>query len=163
MYGDFLVPNNTNVNNAITTGTGAKWELFFEETRDETGAVGYEWDKDHNDNTPLNINGMLIFIENDNVISAANQSMSISINGKTVVSFTSGIGSNNKYNFYQINIKNNLLYLDLFRSSNKLSPLNTGVTYEARSMFLNSINEFSMSIASVNADTKIKVYVLRGV
>lgn len=161
MYGDFLVPENTNVNNAITTGTGAKWELFFEETRDTSGAVGYDWDKDV-DNTPLNLKGILILVRQDTVVSITNHALSI--NGLPDLLLQNNASSNpNLITCIKSQITNGLL--ETFgKLRNKENTASSGQWQCGTSnQLVNNIHSFNYSITNVPSGTNIRIYVLRGV
>lgn len=158
MYGDFLVPTNTNVNNAMTTGTGGKWELFFEETRDEEGNVGYEWDKDFDD-LPLNLNGVLVTFELPSITTIATSS--ITINNKNIVNNRHNTTTVKTYTFTETVIKHGKLTI-LESERNTQSEYATARTGN-KIVFLDSIKQFAVSFTNVVAGSVVKVYVLRGV
>lgn len=147
---------------AIENELGGKWELFFEETREEAGDVGYEWDKDHNDNTPLNLNGICVVLTNeDQTIVSRNSTLVLTLNDKPI------IDSATTFNFYSVTlkstIKNNMLNTSLMKSSDE-----TVLTSPLHSIFgdttiIDNINKIAFSMSGIQANTNLKFYVLRGV
>lgn len=148
---------------AIENELGGKWELFFEETRDEAGAVGLEWDKDIDD-LPLNLNGVLILIEQDkvlavttltlNVISAEETNRILTINN--ALSNIQGLVS-----WLGCRVENGLVmsFGKGRNTSSGVSTLATGVN----PIFTDAIHYFNVTVSELTSGANIKVYVLRGV
>lgn len=156
MYGDFLVPENTNVNNAITTGTGAKWELLYEYEFDESHAEGFEFPNDL-DGTPLNLNGLYIIIEN-----SIATTVNLFINDVEIISTSFGFTSNQRTVFTSL-IQNGMHEFSYLARHNIDSASSVNLnTYPNSKFFADSITNFSLALTG-SVGAKVKFYCLRGV
>lgn len=146
---------------AVENELGGKWELFFEETLDESGNVGYEWDEDF-DGTPLNLNGILILVKQNGVDAKATHSTRI--NGIRELNLQNSTAINdNLVTFIKSTISNGLL--DSYgKTRNVESGVGVGQWHCGISnQFISSITSFDYSTKSLPAGANIKIYVLRGV
>lgn len=153
--------NYYNSNRAISNELGGKWELFFEETRTQSGAVDYEWDK-NSDNTPLHLNGIMIIIRQNKIPSIAYHTLKV--NGVTEIKLQNGASSNdNLVTVIKSKISNGLL--ETFGKSRMVESSEESVQLQSGSsnQLTNSITSFKYSASSLPKDSEIKVYVLRGV
>lgn len=151
-----------NSDRAISNELGGKWELFFEETRDEAGAVGFEWDKDFDD-TPLNLNGVLVIVNFPTLSGTA--TFSSFINGvETMRISNASTGASNTTSFMINKISNNAIFpysVTRVALPNTITP-SFGIPF----MNIENINKFvfaNIQGTNVPVGTNIKIYVLRGV
>lgn len=152
-------PDERSVENEL----GGKWELFFEETRDESGAVGLEWDVDENDN-PLQLNGVLVVITQNGVPVQSSVSLNVispSVSDRVITFNNATTNVENLKSWIGCTVNNGLINA-FGKQRNTITgsgSLNTGTNV----IFANSINYFNLAISTVPVGTNIKVYVLRGV
>lgn len=140
---------------AIENELGGKWELFFEETRDEAGTVGLEWDKDFDD-TPLHLNGVRIAVELG-AVPDRNIVMQITVNDlmESFTAYSSGSGRKVQPTF---KVNNGMIdHITVTTTGNARMSTNS-IGY-----FADFINYLKISIGYVYVNSTIKVYVLRGV
>lgn len=121
MYGDFLVPNNTNVNNAITTGTGAKWEKI--ETLEISDGEIIVYDEDI-DGTLLNVNGIKLVC---NIVSSGNTGVTMTAKDNTICFYaTQAISVNSPYMIFTVTDDHGLMRIDRITASG-LQRYNTAI------------------------------------
>lgn len=166
MYGDFLVPTNTNVNNAITTNTGAKWEKFYEFTFEDSHNEAFEFPHDL-DGTPLNLNGVRVVSTYPNGTTITDKELKLYVNGEQVCEYVDSsatVSGGTIYSAINVTIKNGLLVTDFHERTAKTTRRNLQSCYDF--MFTDIIRSFTFSIPSnrtFNAGETITFYVLRGV
>lgn len=146
---------------AIENELGGKWELFFEETRDESGNVGLEWDKDFDD-LPLRLNGILVRVTSDNGITTANTTVTLTVNNNSLIRNVFNTGTSAIAYINQLEIHHGLLDGNYFISTNGQYTSTPFTTFNSN-IFIDFINSLELSISNVKEGSKIQIYVLRGV
>lgn len=150
-----------NSDRAISNELGGKWEKFFEETRDESGAVGLEWDVDENGNS-INFNGVLVIITQDGVPSQATGTLRINDNERVITLINSATTTTALVTTWLGCKINNGLVDSFGKQRNTL--VGTGSLYTGiNPIFTDSINYLNIGFTTVPSGANIKVYVLRGV
>jgi len=155
MYGDFLVPNNTNVNDSITTNSGAKWEKFYEYQFEESHAEGFEFPHDLDESeSPLNLKGIMIVTNGGNVTGQ----VTLVVNGVTMISTLADFGNN----VIKLNVSNGMISGFWKAQGGKTSPQHMLTTCNMCATPADSISSFEINMVGAS-DTLIEFFVLRGV
>lgn len=152
-------PDDRSVENEL----GGKWELFFEETRDEAGNVGLEWDKDY-DGVPLNLKGVLIILDKNTAIASASSTCRVKLNDDIMVN-DAIISATSVKALFKTKVKNGLAE-SLFLRTTTTTPsiaITPFFSFAGSSTFFDNITSFSFLAQSITEGTKIRIYVLRGV
>lgn len=140
---------------AVENELGGKWELFFEETREETGNVGLEWDKDF-DEVPLNLNGFMVVV-NFPEVPSSNAIFRSYVNTIQTDNFTAYSTTQLGILTVKAVVKNGLLDKMAIRSNA------SGVFNVQLPMLIDNITQFGFTLGNVPRNSTIQVYVLRGV
>lgn len=141
---------------AVENELGGKWELFFEEIREESGTAGYEWDLDHTDDTPLNLNGFKIVITLSTVPLAIS-TFRLLLDNTSFDNFTAYSSSQSGTITATAKVENGVLVY----SANQVNAAMRGGIQKPK--FVDNINNFAFSLTQCPIGAEIKVYVLRGV
>lgn len=146
---------------SIENELGGKWELFFEETREESGNVGLEWDKDYDD-TPLHLNGIMVRVSSADGITTANTTVTLSVNDNSLIRNVFNTGTSAIAYVNQLEIHHGLLDGKYFISTNGQYTSTPFTTFNSN-IFIDFINSLELSVSNVKEGSKIQIYVLRGV
>lgn len=148
--------NCYNSDRAISNELGGKWELFFEETREEAGNAGYEWDLDHTDDTPLNLNGIKIVATTPSTPSSTS-TFRLLFDNTSFDNFTAYSTSQSGTITATAKIDNGVLTYSAYQVN---AAMRGGIQ---KPKFIDAINNFAFSLSNCPVGTEFKVYVLRGV
>lgn len=151
---------------AIENELGGKWELFFEETFEESTYERLHWDKDI-DFTPLHLNGVMIVITEPNGTTTTANTQQFWINGNYMAFIGMGATTTTEdmYTKFIATLNNGALNV----VSHLRVPEYGNVTSRngGRVVFTDAITDIDIrpnaSTQLWAKDVNIKVYVLRGV
>ncbi|MCQ2088073.1 MAG: hypothetical protein MJZ37_08455 [Bacilli bacterium] len=148
-------PDDRSVENEL----GGKWEKFYEFTFEDSHAEGFEFPHDLGDDTPLNLNGVYVVLEMSNAITTAfNVTLRIKDVDYITSNATTSVGGTVS-SMKSIASNGIIETTTRARSGGNTSGTNTN----DKILFGDSITDFSVIFQAPPVDTKMTIYVLRGV
>lgn len=150
---------------AIENELGGKWELFYQYTFEDTHTESFEFPHDLDENeSPLNLNGVMVAIENDGNIVSSSPTIDVVINDEDIYHAVNDMATSNTRYCGKFVIRNGAYDISVLRSGSKRQGVANYASYNGLSFLVDSIKSFSfISNTAYRANTVIKFYVLRGV
>lgn len=144
---------------SIENELGGRWELFYEENLnfDEVSTEALEFPTDF-DETPLNLNGVLVYIEGN---STYNGTAKLQINNDTVLTQAYSMLPA-RFAMLKSTIENGFLNNVSSSASYRTTNTNLATTPYFNFTKCDSITNFVLRLENI-LNTTVKIYVLRGV
>lgn len=154
-------PDKRDIENEL----GGKWEKFYEYTFEDSHIESFEFPHDIDENeSPLNLNGVIILISNEREKAISLGSLQLTINDTDILYGSSFSDGSSRYYCFKSVVKNGALETYNTRSNTERAIGSVNSSFNGLFVPSDSIKSFSfIATPQYTERTKIEFYVLRGV